>query len=561
MLKKNLRKNNILGNLRIYRRSLIYQTKEFFQNSTLHGVRYIAETGRPAGEKFLWFCLTSMGAVTALIIIMSLWEKYQTNPTITGLDTDFENKNVVFPTTVVCPKHVFDYNKSYEMALNKLANSDAAIAEKILPFLELLPSLSHESFNATEAMAKSLDVKGIKDLTLRQLAFASAISCEDALKECKYRDELITCCEHFQPLYTEYGFCFGFNSRFESTETEDIKAGPPDVLYETDKKWALFITPSKDAKVFLFSNEEYFGKDFGPRIEWSEGEMVEVRITKKNTFTTDDARLLTIGQRKCIFHDEIKLKYFPDEYTFSSCMKDCRMTKAVSACHCSPPFYRPVDNVKICGIDDLSCLRNAWPNITNIKECIQCELGCSKTVFNIEKLIKKEVADTPGILVEFLTWPIIRYKREVLFGWVDLLVSFGGIASLFLGFSLLSGVEIIYYFTLRACCMVFENRQELYEIEQRIKNKPPPPINMSLRMQSYKAPIVVTENDPLVVVEMSSLNRSNDKPPDYKDIGGRIRKAEKDYSTFAKSLYKKPKTLPSYINSTNSSWEYGHYLP
>lgn len=60
--------------------------------------------------------------------------------------------------------------------------------------------------------------------------------------------------------------------------------------------------------------------------------------------------------------------------------------------------------------------------------------------------------------IEYLTWPIIRYKREVLFGWVDLLVSFGGIAGLFLGFSLLSGVEIIYYFTMRACCMLYKNR-------------------------------------------------------------------------------------------------------
>lgn len=60
--------------------------------------------------------------------------------------------------------------------------------------------------------------------------------------------------------------------------------------------------------------------------------------------------------------------------------------------------------------------------------------------------------------IEFLTWPIIRYKREVLFGWVDLLVSFGGIAGLFLGFSLLSAVEIIYYFTLRTWCMWHKNR-------------------------------------------------------------------------------------------------------
>ena len=65
--------------------SLKYQTKEFFDNSTLHGVRYIAEKGRPFGEKFMWFCLVAIGAVAAFVIIGSLWEKFQTNPTLTGM--------------------------------------------------------------------------------------------------------------------------------------------------------------------------------------------------------------------------------------------------------------------------------------------------------------------------------------------------------------------------------------------------------------------------------------------------------------------------------------------
>lgn len=69
---------------------------------------------------------------------------------------------------------------------------------------------------------------------------------------------------------------------------------------------------------------------------------MEVRISKKNTYTTDDARQLSIGQRKCIFSDEIKLNYFPDAYTFSSCMKQCRMNKAIKLCKCNPPFYKPI---------------------------------------------------------------------------------------------------------------------------------------------------------------------------------------------------------------------------
>lgn len=43
----------ILSNFRLFRTSLMYQTREFFNNSTLHGVRYIAETGRPFGERYI----------------------------------------------------------------------------------------------------------------------------------------------------------------------------------------------------------------------------------------------------------------------------------------------------------------------------------------------------------------------------------------------------------------------------------------------------------------------------------------------------------------------------
>lgn len=40
---------------------------------------------------------------------------------------------------------------------------------------------------------------------------------------------------------------------------------------------------------------------------------------------------------------------------------------------------------------------------------------------------------------------IVKYRTDVTFGWLDLMVSFGGIAGLFLGCSIISGVEIFYY--------------------------------------------------------------------------------------------------------------------
>ncbi|XP_054729475.1 sodium channel protein Nach [Anastrepha obliqua] len=569
MSKTNMKEwtRKLTETLTLFRRSLILQTKEFFQNSTLHGVRYIAESGRPVGEKFMWFCFTTIGAVTALVIIMSLWEKFQTNPTITGLDTDFHNQNVVFPTTVICPEVPFDHEKAYDWAYKTLSNYDHPTATMIAPFLEVLTSLNFENVNEAYALSLSIPTKVLEEMNLREAAFKVQVNCEDTLSECKYRDEPIPCCDHFSTVYTEHGMCFAFNSRFISEEKEDVGGAAPHDLYETDKKWALYFLPNGTANVYIFSNEEYFGRDFNAQIEWEDNQRVEARISKKQTYTTDDARQLTIGQRKCIFYDEVKLKYFPEGYTFSSCMKECRMKRAIKFCKCNPPFYKPIPNVPMCGMSDLQCLGKNKANITNIKDCMQCELSCSKTVFNIEKLIKStENSGETGVLVEFLTWPIIRYKREVLFGWVDLLVSFGGIASLFLGFSLLSGVEIIYYFTLRACCMVYKDRQELYEIEKEIKRRPPPAIDLSLRIKRYvsKPSEPVTSKDENLTCNTLNSKQSNNLSDRNKLIMNvqqygkelsRRRKADKDYTGYSKSFYKSTKIQPDYPDS-KSDWQY-----
>lgn len=47
-------------------------------------------------------------------------------------------------------------------------------------------------------------------------------------------------------------------------------------------------------------------------------------------------------------------------------------------------------------------------------------------------------------------WPTNQYRRQALRTSLDVIVSIGGILGLFLGASLLSAIELIYYFTIRA---------------------------------------------------------------------------------------------------------------
>lgn len=161
-------------------------------------------------------------------------------------------------------------------------------------------------------------------------------------------------------------------------------------LFETDKKWALTIVPTQSSKVFVHSTDDVTSHDFRSTFIWDVGYAVELLITMKQTYTTDDARQLTIGQRKCIFPNEIELKYYKDDiYSFSACMKHCRMKKANKLCKCIPPFYTPATGTyRQCGMDDFICLLKYRENITDIRGCRACELSCLNTVYDIEKFTR-----------------------------------------------------------------------------------------------------------------------------------------------------------------------------
>ncbi|XP_063706356.1 sodium channel protein Nach [Culicoides brevitarsis] len=456
--------------------SYVHQTKEFFSNSTLHGVRYIAEDGRPFRERFMWFCFIVTGIIAAIVIIMDLWEKFQTNPTITGLDTDFHNQLLIFPTVMVCPVKPFNPEVIQEVAEKQLGIEPELNNTKYNEFLERLPGLSYKSmseFSETLRDISSDDV--IKSANLRLLAFSTAISCNETFTLCKYKDEEIDCCEYFQPMFSENGFCYVFNGKYRDTATGEEAIPEQYSLFETDKKWGLKFVPALVSEIYLHSFQEGSGHDFKPNVKWEPNFAVELLISMKQTYTTEQARQLTVSQRKCIFEDEFNMKYRKEQYTFSGCMRECRIRNSMKFCGCVAPFYiSDRHSFKYCPIEKYECLAKNMLNITDIDSCLHCELGCANTVFDIEKFTKIAVTDQKMkdyINIEYLTWPIIRYKREVLFGWVDLLVSFGGIAGLFLGFSLLSFVEIVYYFTLRVCCMMYKNRSELEDIIDEKKGK------------------------------------------------------------------------------------------
>jgi acid-sensing ion channel, other len=123
------------------------------------------------------------------------WSIIKSNDT--GLDTEFEYNEVEFPTVAICP--VDFLNEGNETFYNYDDSSD-----EYLKHIEML-------------MSQTISAEYEKDngqTTLRQVVFNLAISCEDLLYDCTFRGYEIPCCNYFQPVYNERGFCYAFNARY-----------------------------------------------------------------------------------------------------------------------------------------------------------------------------------------------------------------------------------------------------------------------------------------------------------------------------------------------------------
>ena len=139
-----------------------------------------------------------------------------------GLDTDFHNQQLEFPTVTVCPVDPYDAEKLNETAYLTLADYESNYAEYV-PILEMLPKFSYDDFDMIYEIVlnTTVSLEKVDKTGLRQLVFKVAMKCDDLFYACSYRGEEISCCDFFTPLYSERGFCYSFNAKYVSFVDEE----------------------------------------------------------------------------------------------------------------------------------------------------------------------------------------------------------------------------------------------------------------------------------------------------------------------------------------------------
>lgn len=141
------------------------------------------------------------------------------------------------------------------------------------------------------------------------------------------------------------------------------------------------------SKIFINSAEESLYFDQIPAAQSQMASVVNVKVSMQQTKVDESVYNLSVQQRKCILKDEVKLQHFPNEpYSFSNCMRDCRMQRALELCECLPPFYRSssLRNSTYCNTESLKCLKDE--KILDVLKCQHCELTCDFTTFSVESV-------------------------------------------------------------------------------------------------------------------------------------------------------------------------------
>ncbi|KAG5668125.1 hypothetical protein PVAND_016078 [Polypedilum vanderplanki] len=185
--------------------------------------------------------------------------------------------------------------------------------------------------------------------------------------------------------------------------------------------------------------------------------------------------------RNCYFDDERKLNLFK-VYTKANCESECLTNFMIRKCDCAEFFMIRNCTTRICSAIDKNCIDKANRNFERQKSQCKCLPQCTYVKFDVKRVdgsggIKEQYninneQKSANIFIKFLKSSFPRFVRKQNFDFVQFLSFVGGLLGLFAGFSMISAVEIFYWFFVRIFTKKFFQRStKVHPFNEKIEKK------------------------------------------------------------------------------------------
>ncbi|XP_018572878.2 pickpocket protein 28-like [Anoplophora glabripennis] len=489
--------------------------REYCREGTLHGVKYLGEK-RTFIEKLWWAISMAVALYLCVTLILKTYEKWERSPVIVTFATkETPNLMIPFPSVTICPDTKslpgkYNYTKYYRMLReNKTLEPDM---EKKFGYLSLLCDRKNEINYADlkdqlagnqlfdfidEVSPKFSDMiseckfMGVEEnctelffpiITDEGLCYTFNLLDRSQL----LRDDVVIYKDyHKAPRLSNWTIQYGYGEN-DSLITYPRRALFSGAIFALEAKLKIY---EQDLDFACGSSVQGYKVQLSHPARMPRPKQQHFRIPLNHVFlsavtpdmttTADAIKSYSPLKRNCYFPNEKSLKYFK-VYSQQSCQIECKTNYTLNECGCVN-FYMPRNNeTKFCTGSKIACIYDAekallfsWmaKKLEAIHEgkvaqdMCDCPPVCTSMYYNVENSQttwdwKRHYDPENGtkhmshFQVFFKSSQFITMERNELFGITDFLANFGGLLGLFIGFSMLSLIEIIYYLTLRIICNI-----------------------------------------------------------------------------------------------------------
>ncbi|XP_035735127.1 pickpocket protein 28-like [Vespa mandarinia] len=487
--------------------------KQYCLNSTLHGLRYVGDSKLSIVERIFWIISFTTAVLTATYYIWFLYQKWVTSPIIISLSPEPISLNEFpFPAVTIC-----NMNNVKKSEANRIENGEN-IREKLLledfcnsENVSVAYDLEQEAVEWNAMRHFMINVsQSCNDMLYLCKWHGNQTEC-DKIFNPTMTDEGI-CCNfnsvnrkhlfHDPRDWPDMNITFAFTGIDWNPEIGYDKQVPSDAIpwrpYGAGLFYGLTLVLDVDINEYYCSSTASAGfkmllhspvetpkiADFGFAVAPGK----EVRVIVSPRISTASKSIISIPQRKrkCFFTSERKLRYYRT-YTQRNCILECEANFTQKMCHCVQYYMPKSSNTTICGKKDDQCATTARRameiklyddnqlNITEIPSC-NCWPGCFELSYNLEisdskllnnfdiqeqyiKKSRKYFTENMAVVhIFFVESQFTKSMKNELFGFTEFLSSTGGLLGLFMGFSFLSVMEILYFITLRLWCRLTEHK-------------------------------------------------------------------------------------------------------
>ncbi|KAJ8678553.1 hypothetical protein QAD02_014340 [Eretmocerus hayati] len=464
------------------------QATDFCLATGLHGYKYIVQNNRTKTERFVWAGIVVISFICSLTLMRIAYRYNTAHSTLTVIKSTHHGIwNYHYPAVTICNNNQISSRKVRDFVKN-LELLGGLSREFVLKEMRLLVELLDPGVFENEIHTNLTILQDIFDANNHSVLGVMKMiqpDCTRLLKSCKWKGNSTPCHELFEESYSRDGLCCSFN--YLSSETRINKNNEPRRLtacgYQTGLTILVDPEPndyysslfgSYGVKVMLHHPHNY--PDRSTEFKYvGMGVQVFLGMSPEDTQSTPGVRGLPLKVRDCVFDNEklpktlqsLQSNFTWTRYSYTNCLNACRASTILYKCGCIP-YYMAQNaaydtswpGIEINSVD----LTHSSIDLSN-RPC-GCLLDCtlarypvdsttgilSMSKFDDDQLFWRKVVEnknTSLINVFFTDLVSIQYRRDVYYNWKNLFASFGGLLGLFVGFSIMSGFELVYFFVVR----------------------------------------------------------------------------------------------------------------